>query len=117
MAIPDATLKPTGARPEGVLLHVAEAIGSPVNGLNVVGIPFVDVGVSPVAFDEAYLEVRGRPLQVNSSVTFMTEGIHPTPLEVGGALAADKRSIALNFTQAGADQVILQVFLRHSEIQ
>jgi hypothetical protein len=117
MALPNATLKATDVRPEGVLLGVAESEGVPVNGLNVIGIPFVDVGIDPTTFDAAYLEVIVRPLIVGSSVTFVTEGVHPTPIEPGSALAADKKSIALDFTQGGADAALVQVILRHSVSQ
>jgi hypothetical protein len=117
MPIGNAFLKATDIRPEGVLLHLAEAQGIPVNGLNIVGIPFVAAGVDPNTFDEAYLNVLVRPLISGSSVAFATEGIHPTPLEVGGALSANKDEIALQIVQAGADEVLVQVTLMNSVVQ
>jgi hypothetical protein len=117
MALPDATLKPTDVRPEGVLLHVAETEGAPVNGLNVIGIPFLDAGIDATTFDAGFLEINARPFSDTSSVTFLTEGVHPNPIEPGSFLAADKRSIALEVVQAGGDSVLVQVRLRKSEAQ
>jgi hypothetical protein len=115
--LPPATLKETSVRPEGVLLHVAETEGVPVNGLNVIEIPFIDAGIDPTTFDAGFIQPLVRPLTESSSVTFCSEGVHPDPVEPGSGLAADKRSIALNFTQTGVDQVVVQIILRKSEIQ
>lgn len=117
MALGSATLKATNARPEGVLQHVAEVEGAPVNGQNLIPIPFVDAGISPESFDEAYLEVNVTALNVGSTVLFAEAGVHPDPLEAGSFLRADKKEIAMNFVQTGADQVLVQIVLRKSEIQ
>jgi hypothetical protein len=117
MPLGNATLKSTDVRPEGVLLHVAEVEGVPDNGLNIIGIPFVDAGIDPVTFDASYLQPIVRPLTQGSSVEFVSEGVHPDPVEPGSALSADKKSIALDFVQTGADQVVVQIVLLNTVVQ
>ena len=118
MPLPNATLKGTTTRPEGLFLHVAESEGIPDNGLNVFGIPFVAAGIQAAAIDAASLKVTAVPITNPSapSVTSVTAGVHPTPVEAGSFLSADKTQIALSFVQTGADQVSVVIELSHTVV-
>ena len=114
MPLPDATLKGTTTRPEGVFLNIAETEGAPDNGLNVFGIPFIAAGIDANRIDAASLKVTAQPITnpTSSSVTSVIAGVHPTPIEAGSFLSADRTQIALSFEQTGVDTVSVMIELR-----
>lgn len=87
-----------------------------MDGLNLIGIPFRDAGVEAVAFDASVLRVNVVAAVPGGTVSAVSPGIHPDPVEAGSFLSADKRQIALQFTQSGADEVRVTVELLKSEI-
>lgn len=117
MTLPAATLKLDASRPEGVALHYAETEGVPDGGVNIINIPFVAAGVRFDAINPGFIKCAARPTTNPgaSSVSGYTEAVHPTPIEPGSFLSADKTQIALEFFQAGIDQVVLQIWLTKTE--
>ena len=107
MALPAATLKLDASRPEGVALHYAETEGTPDGGVNIINIPFVAAGVRPEAINPGFIKCAARPTTnvAVSTVTGYTEAVHPTPIEPGSFLSADRTQIALEFFQSGIDHM------------
>lgn len=83
---------------------VCEAVGAPVNGANVIALPWVSQGIDPSLIDLNRIAWRAEAL--GPSVTGASEG----------ALAPDKLSQTINFVQGGADQVRLRATLNHTII-
>ena len=82
--------------------QIAEATGVPVNGNNVVPLPWVGQGVDPALIDL-------------NRITFRVEAQGPsvTGSEVV-SLAPDKLSAILNFDQTGADEALVRATLAHT---
>lgn len=109
--VADLTLRLDQNNPALVATHWAEATFVPVNGLNEVGIPFIDLGISPADIDAEWFiaEVvrQGSP----SSVETVSEDKTPGPGRApdSPALSSDKRSWFLNIGQTGGDAITLTV--------
>lgn len=82
--------------------QICEAVGAPVNGANVISLPWVGQGIDPSLIDADRILWRAEAL--GASVTGASEG----------ALAPDKLSQVINFTQLGTDQVRLRATLNHT---
>jgi hypothetical protein len=84
--------------------QVCESTGVPVNGANVIGLPWVGQGVDPTLIDLKRIKFRVEAL--GPSVQLASEG----------ALSPDKLSVTLNFIQVGADQATVNAVLNHTII-
>jgi hypothetical protein len=84
--------------------QVCTAQGAPINGLNVIPLPWVDQGVNPVLIE------LGR-------ITFRVEALGPS---VTGSsevsISGDKATATLAFVQGGADEALVEATLHHTTI-
>ena len=102
MAFPDLDPK-TWAN--GVVSNqVCEATGVPINGNNVIGLPWVDQGIDPTLIELDRIDFRVEAQ--GSSVTGSAEV----------SIAPDKKSVTLSFVQSGGDAAIVRAWLAHTEI-
>jgi hypothetical protein len=82
----------------------AEAEGVPVNGDNVISLPFLDIGVLPFLINEDWLDVRVKALGPSVSCARFV------------SLAPDGTAVTINFDQGGADQARVTVGIIHTVV-
>ena len=110
MAFPDLQRRVDPNAPDGFSALFMNGVGVPVNGANVIGIPFVDdpplgSGLDPDDIDDDWLVIEVVPL--GAGVTGASYG----------SISADKRFITINFQADGISQAQVTVQLIHSEIR
>lgn len=109
MTVADLTLRPDQNNPALVATHWAEGTFVPVNGLNEIGIPWIDLGFSPKDVDAAWflVQVERHGESVTTFVEDLTPGAGRAP--DSPSLSTDKTSWFVNVGQSGADAVTLTV--------
>jgi len=110
MAFPDLIRKVDPNAPDGQAALFLSGEGVPVNGANVIGIPFVDdppagSGLDPEDIDDDWLVIEVVPL--GAGVTGASYG----------SISADKRFVTINFQADGVSQARVTIQLIHSEIR
>lgn len=96
----------------------------PLNGLNLLELPFVDAGIDPArVVVESMLVVISTYYEGNLVIDSTVQGAASTKVfvdPVSGlttAISPDRRFLALTFDQQGADEVRVQVQLIKTEIK
>jgi hypothetical protein len=83
---------------------ICESQGAPTNGNNVIGLPYVGIGIDPSIIDLDRLDFRVEaqgPSVTGASIV---------------SLAGDKLSVTLNFDQSGSDDALVRCTLNHTII-
>jgi len=105
MAFPDLLPKPDLRKgPSGESEIWAENTGVPVNGDNVIGIPFIANGIDPDDIDADWLDVLVEALGPSITASAFV------------SLAPDKQSVTINITQTGGDSARIRISVIHSLI-
>ncbi len=112
MPVPDLVLRPDPNSPTGQADLWAENTGPPLNGLNNIGIPFIDdppagAGIDPGVVDEDWMVVEVEPLGPGVSAASPASPF----------LAPDRRSVNINFTADGVTQATVRIIIPHSTIR
>jgi hypothetical protein len=108
MAFPDFTLRPDPAVGSGVAMLWVEAEGVLVNGLNVINIPWVDLGIPPEQLGDDGSWIVVYPENGASVTSFAAAS--PFIRNSGAAVAFD-------VVQTGADSSKIIMQLVHSEFR
>jgi hypothetical protein len=82
----------------------AEAEGVPDDGDNVIGLPFLALGIQPFLINEDWLDVRVEALGPSVSCARFV------------SLAPDGTSVTINFDQGGGDQARVTVGIMHTVV-
>jgi hypothetical protein len=83
----------------------AEAEGVPANGDNVIGLPFIGLGINPIHWiNEDWLDVRVEALGPSVSCARFV------------SLAPDGSSVTISFDQSGSDQARVTVAIIHTVV-